>query len=61
MLTNDRVSDIFWLGGHIAWGVGDRKVKYGGEAGLTLYRPGDINLRHIPAVKMLKKLEPTDF
>ncbi len=44
MLTNERVSDIFWLGGHIAWGGGDRKVKYGGEAGLTLYRPGDINL-----------------
>ncbi len=44
MITNERVSDIFWLGGQIAWGGGDRQLKYGGEAGLRLYRPGDVKL-----------------
>jgi hypothetical protein len=44
-ITNERVSERLSLGGHVAWGTTDRKFKYGGEAGLLLYRPGDLNLR----------------
>jgi hypothetical protein len=45
LLSNDIVSERFRFGGHVALGTRDRKLKYGGEAGLTLYRPGDINLK----------------
>jgi hypothetical protein len=45
LVTNERVSERFSLGGHFAWGTKDRKFKYGGEAGLLLYRPGDLNLQ----------------
>lgn len=43
-VTNERLSGRFSVGGHIAWGFGDRKVKYGGETAFHLYRPGDVNL-----------------
>ena len=45
MITNDRLSEVLWAGGHIGYGLRDKQVKYGGEAGLVLYRPGDVSLR----------------
>lgn len=45
MITNDRLSEALSVGGHIGYGLRDKQVKYGGEAGLILYRPGDVNLR----------------
>lgn len=43
--TNDRVSRWFSLGGHVAWGSGDKEIKYGGEVLTTIYRPGDVEIR----------------
>jgi hypothetical protein len=45
ILTNDRVSESFRLGGYAAFGSRDGTLKYGGEAGITLYRPADAKLR----------------
>jgi hypothetical protein len=44
MVTNDNLSGIISIGGHIGWGTRDRKIKYGGEAGLNLYKPADANI-----------------
>ncbi len=45
LLSNDIVSERFRFGGHVAMGTRDRKLKYGGQAGLIIYRPGDIHLK----------------
>ncbi len=44
IISGNRLSERFTAGGHIAWGSGDRKIRYGGEASILLYRPGNFNL-----------------
>jgi hypothetical protein len=45
IITNDRFSEWFRLGGVAAFGTADGQFKYGGEAGITLYRPADAVIR----------------
>ncbi len=43
-ITNERLSSIFSLGGHAAWGTKDKRLKYGGEAAVNIYRPGELKM-----------------
>lgn len=44
LVTGERVSRRFSAGGHLAWGFKDKRLKYGAETSLLLYRPGDIKI-----------------
>ncbi len=44
VVTNDRLSEYFSIGGHIGWGSRDQEFKYGTEAGILLYRPADLRV-----------------
>lgn len=44
IVSNDRVSERYSLGGHFAWGARDKEIKYGAEAELILYPRGEVKL-----------------
>jgi hypothetical protein len=44
IVSNDRLSRRFSFGGHLAWGTGDKEIKYGAEAGLLLYPGGNVKI-----------------
>ncbi|MEZ5197755.1 MAG: DUF5686 family protein [Bacteroidales bacterium] len=43
--TNDRVSQVFRVGGFVRYGFGDKTFKYGGDLGITLYNEQDLELQ----------------
>ena len=44
VITSERISDRFSLGGYVARGFGDGRFKYGAETGLILSRPADLRM-----------------
>jgi hypothetical protein len=44
LVSNDRFSGRFSLGGHVALGTRDKEIKYGAEAGLVLFPGGDMKI-----------------
>ena len=42
--TNDRVSQVFKIGGFVRYGFKDKAFKYGGDLGLMIYYPWDLAL-----------------
>ncbi|MBN2173193.1 MAG: carboxypeptidase-like regulatory domain-containing protein [Bacteroidales bacterium] len=43
--TNDRLSQVWKVGGYVRYGFKDKKFKYGGDLELNLYRRSDLKIR----------------
>jgi hypothetical protein len=42
--TNQRLSEVFTLGGFVRYGFKDQELKYGGDLGLTLWNQADMGI-----------------
>jgi hypothetical protein len=43
--TNDRISQVFKVGGFVRYGIGDNEFKYGGDLDLMLYNNAELELK----------------